>query len=128
MRTSTIGLDWGDGIGFGGLGMVGHGSGGGGGGCGIGIGASYSPLQWLRSALGKALGDCGGAGRTLTASVETTSLEIVDVSSVGLDGTATAGDPKLRACVTEATWKLELPSFFDRVHTTYAVKTSVATK
>ena len=119
VRPSIIGLDWGDGIGSGGMGLLGFGEGGGGYGSGIGLGGSFSPIQWLRNAVGHALADCGGVARTASIGVETTSLEIVDVSAIGLGGAATSADPKLRACVTEAIWALELPAFFTLEHTTF---------
>ncbi|MEO7092653.1 MAG: hypothetical protein ABI175_05340, partial [Polyangiales bacterium] len=118
---SIAGLDWEDGIGLGGLGLMGYGSGGGGGGSGIGLGASFSPVLWLRSELKKAMVACGGAGRLVKAVVETTSQEIVDVSPVAVGAPNGEGDAKLRTCVAESVWSLELPGFFTLSHGTYEV-------
>jgi hypothetical protein len=121
VRPSIIGLDWGEGIGLGGLGLVGMGAGGGGGGMGFGLGKAFSPVQWLRSELKKAMTTCGAAGRSAKAVVETTSLEIVDVSAISLGGPKTATDGTIETCVREALWSLELPEFFTLDHATYAL-------
>jgi hypothetical protein len=121
VRPSMIGLDWGEGIGVGGFGSMGYGSGGGGAGMGIGLGKAFSPIVWLRGELAKVAVLCGATGRTVQAVVETTSTEIVDVFGVTLGAPTSSTDAKLRSCVTEALWSLELPSFFTLDHTTYAV-------
>src|SRR5262249_34930340 len=108
VRPSTEGLDeheggggQGFGIGLGSASGVVHGS---------GYGFQIDKRAFLRDALAKGLAACGGAGRKVKVRVESTLREVVHVRAA-IDGDK-AADDKLRNCVEEAAWALELPEVF----------------
>lgn len=105
VRPSTEGLEAHEAFGVGGLGLSGIGSGGGGSGMGT-IGVA-DPEERLRTELQDALQACGAEGRSATAVLETTMIELVDVVSVAIGRDAVA-----EACVTERLWKTELDASF----------------
>jgi hypothetical protein len=120
VRPSNEGLEWG---------TVGFGSGGGGVGHGFGtghgslFGSGGAPIVdkavWLRSQLGSILKTCAPSAKEVTASLESTLDEIVDVGRVEL---APARDAKAESCVREEIWKLELPArTFDEAFETHTV-------
>jgi hypothetical protein len=93
----------------------GHGSGGGGTGEGtmglgsfssIGKGGGWDPEKLLREMLGHARGACRAAKAKVTARIETTYREIVDVPEVEVEGEGDA------ACIREAIWSWALPGEF----------------
>lgn len=106
VRPSTEGLDWGQG----GLGMMGIGSGGGGMGVGYGtgkIGTQPDRMKYLHDAIAKVATTCG-AGELRTR-LETTTAEIV---SVDVAPKAATSD-KIKGCVRDGIFELELPMYFD---------------
>ena len=112
VRPSTEGLEEG-------VGNLGFGAGGGGLGAGIGLGSigtigRADAEAWFRAALADDWSRCGGKGRSITLTFETTSDEIVEVR-------ASLADP-LGKCMTEAAWALDLPvSQFRSSFATYSV-------
>jgi len=122
VRPSNEGLDWeGGGLGFGGgsgaLGGIGLGTIG-----TLGHGAGVDKEEWLRRTLLAAARKCGaGAGATsasLSASLESTRDEIVDVVSVEL---SPARDAKAEACVRDELWEATLPGTFTAEHEDHTV-------
>lgn len=102
VRPAVDGLgDLEQGLGLGGLGLVGRGGGGGGG--------AGSPPPALDDLLADAARRCASqhaapAGWFVTLDVETTAAEIVDVAVAQHQAT-----PAMRSCIVEAAWDLELP-------------------
>ena len=107
VRPSTDGLED-SGMGIGGM----SGSGGGSTNCiGLGrIGMKLDKQAYLRNALENGLAACGGTGRKAEVRLETTLREIVHVRAT-IEG-ATSTDDKLRGCLEESAWALELPDAF----------------
>lgn len=117
VRPSTEGLDELEGSGFG----SGSGSG-----SGVGFGSRGRRVASvvdrdavLTAALRKALDACGGAGRSATLELETTSFEIVDVGAPTITGDP---DPVLETCTADQMWAVLLPSAFDEPRKTWHVK------
>lgn len=112
VRPSTEGLEEGETIGLGGLGLIGHGSGGGG---GASVGSVFDHAGWLRRALAQAQAACGAPRLRIT--LETTRDEVVAVTA------AASGDldPVSARCVEEAAWAWELPSAFSESWRRYVV-------
>jgi Mg-chelatase subunit ChlD len=115
VRPSTEGLDWGSGQGFGsGFGRASH---------RIQVRAGRTPefdhQGFLKSALAAAWSSCGGGGRPVTVTLETTRAEIVDVPSVRSEGNANAA---ALACLEKATWDLLLPREFRSDWTSFTIK------
>lgn len=105
VRPSTEGLEAGEG-----LGLSGFGSGSGGSSGAIGLGhrvAAPDRLALLRAHLDAARQACG-AGPKARAVLETTFAEIVDITTVRVDGDAATED-----CVREALWGTLLEGAFD---------------
>jgi len=110
VRPSNEGLDWG-------LGTVGFGEGGGGRGEGIGLGsigtlghgAGVEKDKWLQGELVTAAKTCAPSAKHVSAELETTYDEIVDVLHVEI---APTRDAKAETCLREAIWKLTLPAVF----------------
>jgi hypothetical protein len=106
VRPSNEGLDWG---------TIGHGSGGGTGqGFGMGHGrlggshvARVDKNEWLATQLRNALRSCAPLAAEVTAKLESTLDEVVDVGTVELGPTR---DGKAEACVREELWKMALPT------------------
>lgn len=114
VRPSNEGLDWG---------TIGHGSGTG---TGSGFGSGHGRLgssrvrptfdkqAWLRGQLEKAAKHCGvvptGSTRTISAKLETTTIEIVDIGGIA---TAPVRDAKIESCVSEEMWSVVLPPQFE---------------
>lgn len=106
VRPSNEGLDWG---------TIGHGGGTGSGqGFGMGsgrLGGSHAGRDvdkdaWLASQLRGFLRTCAPSAAEVTARLESTLDEVVDVSTVELGPTR---DAKAEACVREEIWKIDLP-------------------
>jgi hypothetical protein len=116
VRPSTEGLDWSEGFGAGGLGLIGTGRGGGGAGGGVLL--RFDKLAFLRDRIRAGWKACGGAQRTARVGLETTYAEIVDVTSVEI---GQGPDAVLTQCLTDAVWDIELPSDFRRAFQTFFV-------
>jgi hypothetical protein len=107
VRPSNEGLDWGtvghaDGIGLGqGFGN-GHGRM-----AGSGTRRTVDKNAWLRAQLLSAMRMCSPSSRAVTATLEATLDEIVDVGPVEL---SPSHDAKNESCVREELWKITLPS------------------
>jgi hypothetical protein len=123
VRPSNEGLDWGSSIGFG--------SGGGGRGEGIGLGGigtlghGSGPTRdaWLTGQLLSIAKTCAPSAKEVTAELESTLEEIVDVKAVVLGPTR---DAKAEACVREEVWKLDLPAAtFNRSFESHTVTTKL---
>jgi hypothetical protein len=114
VRPSTDGFEE-EGSGTG-LGLSGIGEGGGCRGEGTGIGSAFDHRAWLRTELGKRWQACSSGNRHATVTLETTLDEIVDVMQVTADSDAS------RACLTEATWRLELSNRFTDERTTWTIE------
>lgn len=112
VRPSTEGLEEGEAVGLGGLGLMGHGSGGGFGGS---VGSAFDHAQWLRQALARSQAACGAPRLRLT--LETTRDEVVAVAAAASSGL----DPVSARCVEEAVWAWELPSAFTESWRRYVV-------
>ncbi|MEZ4427999.1 MAG: VWA domain-containing protein [Nannocystaceae bacterium] len=118
VRPSTEGLDWGVGSG------VGAAFGAGGVGLGSGI-RSYPHATppdrqgFLNRALADAWRACGAGDRSASVALETTYQEVVDVTSVAING---AADPVLQLCLREAVWGLDLPAMFNQSRSSWAVR------
>lgn len=110
VRPSTEGLDESEG-----MGLIGRGGGGGSGFGTIGMGSAGflggdSRPDFLRRAVRDALDDCGGSGRGAHVELESTLVELVELSRVEiLDST----DPALPGCVETELWALQLRPDFD---------------
>lgn len=106
VRPSNEGLDWS---------TVGHGDGIG---VGQGFGNGHGRLfgshasrtvdkdRWLRAQLLSAMRVCSPSSKSVTATLETTLDEVVEVGRVEL---SPARDPKSESCVREELWKVALP-------------------
>lgn len=108
VRPSTEGLEpmesggaGGSGFGLGSVGTIGHGGGGG--------GMVIDRDAFLRGEVRAALDACGGADRHGTITLQTTSLEIVEIDEVELDP---VGDAALVDCVRDGVWAISLPAVF----------------
>lgn len=108
VRPSNEGLEWGGRGSAGGVGigaLVGHGHG------SLLRGAGGAPIvdreAWLRGQLLSFMKSCAPAAKEVTASLESTLDEVVDVGRVEL---APTRDAKAESCVREEIWKLELPT------------------
>jgi hypothetical protein len=107
VRPSNEGLDWG---------TVGHGDGIG---LGQGFGSGHGRLSgsgtlrtvdktaWLRAQLLSAMRRCSPSSKAVTATLEATLDEVVDVGRVEL---SPARDATSESCVREELWKITLPS------------------
>ena len=106
VRPSTEGLEEGE------MGGSGMGWGSGSSACGIGHfhAVRLDKQAYLRDALAQGLAACGGEGRHATVRLETTVAEVVSVRAT-IDG-AKSADDRLRGCLEEVAWALELPSAF----------------
>ncbi|MEZ4380331.1 MAG: VWA domain-containing protein [Nannocystaceae bacterium] len=112
VRPSTEGLDEGEGIGLGSLGLAGHAA------CGGGpahAAGRPDPRIWLRGQLARLRESCGAPALQLT--LETTRDEVVAVSAQ-LSG---ASDPVAARCVEEGVWAWSLPAHFTETWERYAV-------
>jgi len=106
VRPSNEGLDWGNAIGTGfgaggraegiGLGSIGT----------LGRGAGSDRDEWLRGQLLAMAKTCAPSAKEISAHIESTYDEVVDVVDVAL---APARDAKAETCVREELWKLDLP-------------------
>ena len=105
VRPSTEGLEEGEAIGLGGLGLIGRGGGGGGSGQGFGVGHDRDAA--MRAHLQRALDSCGASDRHAKATLETTFAELVDVASITV-----GGDAVIEGCVREQLWQSDLEAFF----------------
>ena len=123
VRPSNEGLDRLDAVGFG--------EGGGGIGNGIGLGSVGSIGHghgidrdaWLRAQLLSIARTCAPSSKEVTAGLESTLDEIVDVLQVEL---APTRDAKAETCVREAIWKLSLPAAaFTASFESHTVKTKL---
>jgi hypothetical protein len=116
VRPSTEGLDWfggrGEGIGLGGIGVLGFGT-------GVGQ-AAFDQQRHLEGAVKAALDACGGAARSALVELETTRAEIVDIERVSLDGSPSA---PLEHCLREGVWAIALPAAFTSESARFRVKT-----
>ena len=113
VRPSTEGLEEGEAIGLGGIGLIGRGSGAGGSGHGARL---FDHAAWLRGELARLRGACGAP--ELQVTLETTRDEVVAVAAT----IAGAGDPVGARCVEEGIWAWELPSSFADAWRRYVVR------
>lgn len=117
VRPSTEGLEEHESIGFGSGTGTGQGFGNGHGRLG---GTRHRPVDresFLRTALEAAMAKCNVSGET-TATVETTSIEIVDLREVA----AAPRQAKNETCIGEEMWTLKLPTAFDEPHATFRIR------
>jgi hypothetical protein len=117
VRPSTEGLDWGDlgglgeGIGLGSVGTVAYGRGNGTG--------PFDFQKYLEQEVSRSFAQCGGGARAGKLELETTLSEIVDVTTVELNGHA---DLALENCLREAVWSLALPRDFRSPSATWTIR------
>lgn len=116
VRPSTEGLDDSQGLGGGGTGLGGsaitcYGT--------TGKGGSADLGKLLRELLARARASCKLVDAHVTARIETTYHEIVDVPEVKVDG-ADAG------CIREAIWSWELPGAFSEERAEFAIDSNAA--
>jgi hypothetical protein len=118
VRPSTEGLEptesgagFGSGSGMGSLGTIGHGGG--------GSGHVIDRDAFLRGQVRAALDACGGTDRRGTITLQTTSIEIVEVDGVEL---VPAADAALVDCVREGVWAIALPRVFSEPWQRWAVE------
>ena len=123
VRPSNEGLEWdevaslgsggggrGEGIGLGGIGTLGH-------------GAGPTRDAWLTGELVAIAKTCAPSAKAVTAELESTLEEIVDVKAVVLSPTR---DAKAEVCVREGIWKLSLPAAtFNRSFESHTVTTKL---
>jgi len=109
VRPSNEGLDWthGEGLGFGSTMGFGSGSG-----RAVSVrgGSMFDDAGWLRGHLLAAARACGVSAGGITAKVETTRAEIVEVTGVA---TAPTRDARAEHCVEEGLWNVTLPADFE---------------
>lgn len=72
-------------------------------------GRRFDPDAFLKGEIRAALDACGGTDRKAKVTLQTTAFEIVEVDAVDLHG---SGDARMRACLREGTWAVELPGEF----------------
>ena len=117
VRPSTEGLEEHEGLGFG----SGTGTGlGFGNGHGRFVGRHNQPVDrenFLRAALAAAMAKCNVSGET-SATVETTSMEIVDLREIATG----PRHAKNETCIGEEMWTLKLPAAFDEAHATFRIR------
>jgi hypothetical protein len=80
---------------------------------------AFDHKAFLAGELARAWQTCGGAGRAVTISIETTLAEIVDVPRVTIDGTR---DARLEQCLGEAAWAIDLPPQFTASSASWTLK------
>lgn len=119
VRPSTEGLEYGEGgggggfgegIGLGSIGTIGHGAG----------TSSVDHDAFLNKALGTAMRACQApTGSSANAEVETTRIEVVDITGVTL---APKRDARVESCIAEHLWQnVQLPSTFTFPSKTWSV-------
>ena len=102
VRPSTEGLDWGEGMGLGGIGLSGQGFGSGGGAM-----MTLDHEAILRSAVSDAWSGCGGAPGGARVDLETTLAELVDLIAIQPPAGEPA-NPSRASCFREALWAVDL--------------------
>lgn len=80
--------------------------------------AGFDHAAFLREQVEHRLAMCNGAGRRARVAIESTTIEIVDLPEVSVEG---AGHEAIERCLREATWELLLPAEFRDERKTYAV-------
>jgi hypothetical protein len=75
----------------------------------VSTGRRFDPDAFLRGEIRSALDTCGGTDRKAKVTLQTTVFEIVEVDAVALHG---ADDKRMRECLREGTWAVELPGEF----------------